>query len=56
MNALKMMPIPEGGSVPMIWSRLSDGVFQACDQNRSAAETLLGELRRRAEALKPLRA
>jgi hypothetical protein len=39
----------------MIWNQLSDGVFQASDQNRSAAATLLAELHRWAGALKPLR-
>ncbi|HEX2510565.1 MAG TPA: NAD(P)H-dependent oxidoreductase [Microvirga sp.] len=55
LTALRMMPIPECVSVPMIWNQLSDGVFQASDQNRSAAATLLAELHRWAGALKPLR-
>ena len=53
LTALRMMPIPECVSVPMIWNQLSDGVFQASDQNRSAAATLLAELHRWAGALKP---
>jgi NAD(P)H-dependent FMN reductase len=54
-TALRMMPIPEGVSVPAVSQQIVEGVFQATDHNRTAAAALLGELRRWADALKPLR-
>jgi len=54
-TGLRMMPIPEGVAISSVAKQVADGVFQAADHNRSAATTMLGELRRWAEALKPMR-
>jgi len=55
-TALRMMPIPEAVAISMVAKQVADGVFQATDHNRNAATAMLGELRRWAEALKPLHA
>ncbi len=57
LTALKVMPIPEGVAVPK-FQRFSgeDGTFRPDELVEKSATTMLGELLRWAEALKPLRA
>jgi NAD(P)H-dependent FMN reductase len=55
-TTLKMMPIPEGVSIPFVSQhRGPDGVFKATDGQEKSASDMLDELHRWAEALKPLR-
>jgi NAD(P)H-dependent FMN reductase len=54
-TTLRMMPLPEGVAVPMVSQQIKESVFQPNDSNRHAAGTMLGELQRWAQALKPLR-
>jgi NAD(P)H-dependent FMN reductase len=54
--ALKMMPMFESVGVPFIIKQVTDGAFTPTDQNEKAATTMLDELLRWAEAMKPLRA
>lgn len=56
-TALKMMPMVEGVTVPMVQRHVSDsGVFTSNEPIDSSARTLLDELLRWATALKPMRA
>ncbi|WP_332698017.1 NADPH-dependent FMN reductase [Bosea sp. (in: a-proteobacteria)] len=54
-TALKMMPIVEAVTVPMVGQLIKDGKFAANDLHRQSAANLLGELGKWAGALKPLR-
>ncbi len=55
-TTLKMMPMMEGVTVPMVASHLSEnGVFSSNELIDQSAQTLLDELLRWAEALKPMR-
>lgn len=56
LNILKMVPLVEAVTVPMVAELLQDGVFQAGDIHRQSADVMLKELHRWAAALKPLRA
>ena len=54
-TALKMMPIVEAVTIPMVGQSIKDGVFAPNDLHRQSAAALLGELAKWAGALKPLR-
>lgn len=57
LTALKMMPIPEAVTIPMVATLIGeDKVFRPSDMMEQGADAMLKELRRFAEALKPLRA
>ena len=57
LTALKVMPIPEGVAVPNFQRFLDeDKTFRPDELVEKSAATMLGELLRWAEALKPLRA
>ena len=57
LTTLKVMPIPEGVAVPHFQQFLDeDGTFKPNKLVEKSATTMLGELLRWAEALKPLRA
>jgi NAD(P)H-dependent FMN reductase len=56
LTALKMMPIPEQVAIPFVARQLDPQQgFQASEHNATAAATMLAELQRWAEALKPMR-
>lgn len=56
-TALKMMPIPEAVAIPFFSKYIDDdtGRFDPGEVQAKAASKMLGELRRWAEALKPMR-
>lgn len=57
LTTLKVVPLVEAVVVPMAWQQLdANQVFQPNDIQKDAAKQLLDELKRWAEALKPLRA
>ena len=56
LTTLKMVPIMESVTIPFVAERIKDGVFEPIDIQVESAAALLKELRRWAEALKPLRA
>jgi NAD(P)H-dependent FMN reductase len=57
LTTLKMMPIPEAVAVPNFGQFMdADGVFRPSEQIDRSAGTMLGELLRWTEALKPMRA
>lgn len=55
MSAMKLVPIPEAVVVPRVSQQVKGGVFTPKDVQAEAAQTLLKELLRWAEALRPLR-
>jgi NAD(P)H-dependent FMN reductase len=56
-TTLKMMPLPEGVPMPMVFQNLDEnGNLNAPDIYKTSAATMLDELFRWTEALKPLRA
>jgi NAD(P)H-dependent FMN reductase len=56
LTTLKLMPIPEGVSLPFFMQMMDDGVFKPGEPAHKSAVTMLDELERWAAALKPLRA
>ena len=57
LTTLKMMPIPEGVPMPMVFQNLDEsGNLKPLDIYKTSAATMLDELHRWAEALKSLRA
>lgn len=54
-TSLKMMPVPEGVALPSVFAQIKDGVFTANDLNIQGAASILNEMIKWAEALKPLR-
>ncbi|WP_192179323.1 NADPH-dependent FMN reductase [Mesorhizobium amorphae] len=57
LTSVGVMPIPEGVSLPLYQKLLeNDGSFQPSEQVQSGTKTMLDELLRWSEALKPLRA
>jgi NAD(P)H-dependent FMN reductase len=56
LTALKMMPIPESVAIPFFSSHLKEGQFQGTDVMNKSVTTMLDELHRWADALKPMRA
>jgi NAD(P)H-dependent FMN reductase len=55
-STLKMVPLSEGVGIPGVSAQLEGGVFKPNELNGKAIKTLLDELFRWAEALKPMRA
>jgi NAD(P)H-dependent FMN reductase len=56
LTTLKVMPIPEGVAIPNFSQHLDEGgAFRANELMEKSAATMLGELIRWAEALKPMR-
>ena len=56
LTSLRIMPIPEAVQVQMVNQHIGDdGVFSPSDQMVSSAKTMLDELHRWAEAVKPMR-
>jgi NAD(P)H-dependent FMN reductase len=56
-GALKMMAIPEGVPLPMVFAHLDEQKnFKAEEIHRTSAKAMLDEMHRWAEALQPLRA
>ena len=54
-TSVKMMPVPEGVALPSVFSQIKDGVFTPNDLNIQGAASILNEMIKWAEALKPLR-
>lgn len=54
-TTLKMMPMVEAVTAPMVAQQVKDGVFTGNDLQRQSAGEMLGELKKWAEALAPLR-
>jgi len=54
-STLKMMPLPEGVALPNVFAQIKDGVFAANELNTQGAASILNEMVKWAEALKPLR-
>lgn len=55
-NVLKMTPLPEAVVIPLFQRFMADGQFQPEDLIEDAAVTMLGQLARWAEVLRPMRA
>ena len=52
---LKMMAIPEGVPLPLVFDQIEDGAFKPKEINGKGADAMLAELAKWAEALKPMR-
>ena len=55
LTTLKMVPIMEGVTIPMVSEHLSETGFDAKEVHIQSADAMLKELHRWAEALKPMR-
>ncbi len=55
LTTLKVMPLPEQVTVPMVFDHLKDGRFDAPQIVQDSANVMIAELGRWAEAMKPLR-
>ncbi|MBF1802227.1 NADPH-dependent FMN reductase [Alloalcanivorax profundimaris] len=55
LTTLKMMPLIEQVAVPLVQEQLEDGTFKAKDIQEQSAIAMLDELKRWADALKPMR-
>ncbi|SFC07222.1 NADPH-dependent FMN reductase [Tropicimonas isoalkanivorans] len=55
LTALRMMPIPEQVTIPMVFDYLKDDAFVAEDIHKKSADTMLAELAKWSRALKGLR-
>lgn len=55
LTTLKMVPLVEAVAIPMVAQHMNEGRFVAKEIHETSATTLLNELSRWAEALKPLR-
>lgn len=55
LTTLKVVPILEAVTVPMVSEHLKEGRFEAKEIHAQSADALLSELHRWAEALKPMR-
>jgi len=55
LTAMKVMPIPDAVALPFFSTHMKDGVFEAPDAANKSATSMLDELHRWAEALKPMR-
>jgi NAD(P)H-dependent FMN reductase len=55
-GAMRMVPIVEGVTIPFFRQHFAEGVFVPTEAHLKAAETMLAELLRWAEALRPMRA
>lgn len=56
LTTLKMVPIVEGVMIPMVSEHLGPAGFEAKEVHIQSADTMLKELRRWTDALKPMRA
>ena len=56
LTTLKMVPIMEAVTIPFVAQRVMEGNFEPEEIHAKSAEAMLKELRRWAEALKPMRA
>ncbi len=56
LTSLKVMPLPEAVSIPLVNTHIEDGAFKSTEGFASSAKGLLDELHRWALALKTLRA
>ncbi|HZH11057.1 MAG TPA: NAD(P)H-dependent oxidoreductase [Microvirga sp.] len=56
LSTFKVMPIPEGVPMPMVFQNLEDGRLKPADIYKTSAATMLDELHRWSESLKTLRA
>jgi NAD(P)H-dependent FMN reductase len=54
-TSVKMMPVPEGVALPNVFAQIKDGVFTANELNTQGAASVLNEMIKWADALKPLR-
>ena len=54
-TTLKMVPLVEAVVLPIVFKQVQDGRFNPTEENEKAAGTMLEELKRWAEALKPMR-
>lgn len=55
LNTLKMVPLLESVTIPNVSGHLHNGRFDAAEVHEQSADTMLTELHRWAEALKPMR-
>ena len=55
LTAMKVMPIPDAVALPFFSTHMKEGVFEAPDAANKSATSMLDELHRWAEALKPMR-
>jgi NAD(P)H-dependent FMN reductase len=55
-TALKLMPLPEAVTIPLIAQHIKDGRFDSTDKHTGAIPPMLDELRRWTDALGALRA
>jgi NAD(P)H-dependent FMN reductase len=55
LTTLKIVPVLEAVTIPQVSHRVKDGRFEAEEIHVKSAETMLTELHRWAEALKPMR-
>ncbi len=55
LTTLKVMPIPEGVTLPNVYEQMDEGQFKPNERNTQSAQALLNELLHWSEALAPLR-
>lgn len=55
LGALKVVPVVEAVALPFAVKQVADGTFSGTPDNEKAANVMLDELHRYAEALKPMR-
>lgn len=55
LSTFKVMPIPEGVPMPMVFQNLENGALKPADIYKTSAATMLDELHKWAESLKALR-
>jgi NAD(P)H-dependent FMN reductase len=55
LTGLRMMPLPEQVTIPMVFDHLKDDAFFANDLHKKSADTMLAELAKWSRALKGLR-
>lgn len=56
LTTLKIVPMVEQVTIPMVSERVKDGRFEAAEVHEKSGHAMLTELHRWAEALKPMRA
>lgn len=54
-SSVKMVPVPEGVALPNVFAQIKDGVFADNELNTQGAASVLNEMIKWADALKPLR-
>lgn len=55
LTTFKVMPIPEGVPMPMVFPHLENGILKPAEIHKTSAATMLDELHKWAESLKSLR-